>query len=739
MSLIRSHSGSELAAPLGSPPPAGGPDPSVYLPRMEPGRLLMMLVRRSWMIALPVLLGAAVMLWVAGRLPKSYRAQGSVYVSNKAPVVLDIRAVAPEETSDLEQLRSVEEGLASSTLMMRVITRNGLDKDPTFARAGLGEEALVASLKSRMEIALRRGTRIIDISAEDADPARARKWVEMMVAEYDAWTTERQQGITRRANEGLAAEEQRLRSKMEESAAKLQGFRQNHPVPGLEGTDGGSPVRDSLGALSAELTRSTAERLRLEAEYEAFVKFDSSKPEALAGIEKSERGSEVLAQVKAIQTKEAEFARIKERYLWKHPVHREAANELEIMRQTLADTVRTAGQSLEQRYQIAAENETKLAAQVADARNRAVETEGVREQFRALSREAEADRNLHESVSRRLRETQLAASVPASVLRWEDVPLLPEKPSSPRKPVFAAVGAFLGFLLGCMALVVAEIGDRKVRDSSMALRSIGAPLLASVPAIDNPGDGMVLMTDPASAGAEAFRRLRVVLAPQPGGNTGRTVLFTSARAGEGKSFCAINHATALAMQGHRTLLLDADLRNPGVSRDFIGNPSGESGLGGFLAGRIEAANACYATSLPNLYILSSGPMRSDAAELLAGTRFPSLLEDAFRWFDRVVIDAPPVLSVSDALSVSRYADRCCLVVREGGSDRRDLKRAADLIRSSGGNLVGFVWNEVPKAARDSGSPGPVVPVNRPGLGAPLPVGSGTAVPRSSLKIIETFA
>ena len=217
------------------------------------------------------------------------------------------------------------------------------------------------------------------------------------------------------------------------------------------------------------------------------------------------------------------------------------------------------------------------------------------------------------------------------------------------------------------------------------------------------------------------------------------MLFTSAKAGEGKSFCALNHATALAMQGHRTLLLDADLRTAGLSRDHIMDGSSESGLGGCLSGKTEAASACYATSLPNLYLLSSGPMRSDAAELLAGTRFPALLEDAFRWFDRVVIDAPPVLSVSDALSVSRYADRCCLIVREGGSDRRELKRAADLIRSSGGNLVGFVWNESSTRARGSNSAGPVVPANRPGLGAPQPVGVTSSDSYNSLTIGATFA
>jgi len=115
------------------------------------------------------------------------------------------------------------------------------------------------------------------------------------------------------------------------------------------------------------------------------------------------------------------------------------------------------------------------------------------------------------------------------------------------------------------------------------------------------------------------------------------------------------------------------------------------------------------------------------------------LEDAYRWFDRVVIDSPPVLAVSDALALSRYADRCCLIVRDGGSDRRELKRTADLIRSSGGNLIGFVWNESEKSQRHASAAGPAVPASRPGLGAPQPVGVTSARPPASLSIIETFA
>ncbi len=732
-------SGNELARPGTQLPALVGADPTHYLPKVEAGRMIGILLRRSWMLVLPVILATAAAIWFAGRLPKTYQAYGSVYVSSQAPVVLDVRAVAPEEARDLEQMRSVEQGMSASNLLMRVIKANGLADDPSFAPAGTSPQALLGKFSKRVSVGLRRGTRLIDISVEDTDPARARNLVESLVREYMDWTSERQEMITKQASEGLALEESRLRDRMQESAHKLQEFREAHPVPGLEGPDGVSSVRDPLAALSTQLTQATAERLRLEAEFETCAKFDPSNPESLAGIEKTERGTEVLAQVRALQVKEADFGRVKERYLYKHPVYREAANEIAILKADLAETVRSAGQALEQRYNIAKQNETKLTAAVAAARGTAVESEGVREQFKAMVREADADRNLHDSVALRLRQTNLAATVPASVLRWEDTPLVPEKPHSPRKIVYAAAGAFGGFFLGALLLVATELSDRKVRNPAAAARATGTPLLVTVPAVENPGDGMVLMTDPASASAEAFRRLRVILAPQPGAATGRTVLFVSAKAGEGKSFCALNHATSLAMQGFRTLLLDADLRSPGLSRDHITPGNDESGLGGYLTGRIEPASACYATSLPNLYILSSGPMRADAAELLAGTRFPSLLEDAFRWFDRVVIDTPPLLAVSDALAISRYADRCCLVVRDGGSDRRELKRAAELLRSSGANLVGFVWNESPTHGKKTSAFGPAVPANRQGLAPPQPVGVTSAQPPHTLTIVETFA
>lgn len=690
-----------LAAPMA--------DPAYFLPKVEPGRIIGGVLRRAWIVVLLVALGIAAAFFYIKEASKVYRATGSVYVGTQAPQVLNIQAVAAEESRDLEQMRSVEQGLRASTLLLRLIEQNGMADDPEFAPPGIGPEGLVKILSSRVMVELRRGTRLIDISVDDTKPERAKRLVEALVAEYETWTAERQRAITQQASEGLAQEETKLRGRMEASAMKLQAFRESHRVPGLEVPAGGAVPNDTLAALNTQLSQAKSDRLRLEAEYEAFKKFDPANPDALAGIGGSEQTTEVVSQVRAIQQKEAEFAAVKERYLELHPSYKAIAGELGLLKENLVSSINTAGEAIGKKYRVAQENQTKLENAVTVAMGQAVEVEGLREQFRTLNREADADRMLHDAVATRLRETTLTASIPASVLRWEDAPMVPEKAHRPRKLVALALGTGGGFFLGLCLMVGLELADGTIRDAASAARAIGVPLLARIPNVGN--------ANPATAAPEAFRQLRAVLAPDQGGKPVRTVLFASARAGEGRSFCALNYATSLAIQGYRTLLLDADLRSAGLSAAHL-EDGVRAGLGDFLAGEVSPAEACFPTELPNLYLLSSGLVRDDSGELLAGSRFAALLEDSYRWFDRVVIDTPALLQSSDALAIARYADRCCLVVSDKGNDKRGLQRASEMARGAGANLVGFVWNEVPTGRRGDDVRRNVVPRSHPALAEP---------------------
>jgi capsular exopolysaccharide synthesis family protein len=340
-----------------------------------------------------------------------------------------------------------------------------------------------------------------------------------------------------------------------------------------------------------------------------------------------------------------------------------------------------------------------------------VVAEGARGKFDTLRKRAEAERALYQTVAARLSETELAAARPESVLTWNALPLLPDFPVKPNKKLLLALAGGFGAFIGLLLALAAELRDSTVRDIAAAERATGAVRLASIPAMSGPqiGQPIVLRSAPGSIEAEAFRSLRAALVPPTMDNSVRSVLFTSATASEGKSFCAVNYAASLALQGRRTLLIDADLRRPGLTRDLMGQVSDRPGLQDYLAGRIEPSKACFETGVDNLYVLTSGLPQRDAAELLSGTRFPALLEEAYQWFDRVVIDTPPVLAVSDALAIARYADRTCLVVRESHNDRRSLARAAAALRQNSAKLCGFVWNAStsrPDASADYAPPVP---------------------------------
>ncbi len=721
-----------LASAQARPAELAHASPTLYLPRVEPVRLLGVLLRRGWLVVLCMLLAAAAMWFYLKTVPKIYVADGVIEVKSHAPRVLDIDGLSPEDQKDLEQLRTIERNMASRALLLRVMKANSLESAPDFAPAGATEQGVLALLAKRVTVGLDRGTRRIVVQVEDTDPQRAKRLVESLVTEYELWIKERRETFARQAGEGLAKEEEKLRVEMNEAAARLQEFREEHPVPGLDERDMAGAGANQLGNLNTQLSQAKTERLRLEAEYEAFKKFDPADPAALAGIGRSERADEVGSTLRALQAKELEFAKLKERYGPKHPVYKETEQELASLRGDLADAVATAGEALEKSYHVALENEAKLQGEVEQARTVAVGVEGIRARFDALKREAEAARELHATVDKRLRETTLASAVAASSLAWAEPPFVPEKASKPNKRLLLPVAAFAGVLAGAVLMIGLELADGRVRDSAAAARATGAPLLASLPGFNSGREGdMVLLSEPASPVAEAFRRLRAVLAPPPAKPDARTVLFASAGPGEGRSLCAMNHAASLALQGQRTLLLDADMRSPGLSRRHVNG--GPGGLGAYLEGKADAASACFPTSLPNLYLLSSGPMRNDAAELLSGTRFPVLLEDAYRWFDAVVIDCPPVLAASDALAISRYADRICMVVRQDAGERRNLRKAAELIRSAGGNLIGFVWNESPFRGK-GGAAEPFVPLSRPALAASAT--SGSESPEDPRKGVE---
>ena len=246
-------------------------------------------------------------------------------------------------------------------------------------------------------------------------------------------------------------------------------------------------------------------------------------------------------------------------------------------------------------------------------------------------------------------------------------------------------------MLGLYAL------DNSIRTIDQAERAFGLPSLGAIPKQRKVGlreTPHLLATQPQSAVAEAFSALRTTLLIGNKAGAPKTILFASAVPAEGKTFCAINYAVALAQQGFRTLLIDADLRLPSLARAFFGGEQ-PRGMTDLLAGNCVVADVVLATDIENLSVLPAGPVVRHSAALVGNADLVELLRSARQGFDRVVIDTAPVHAVSETVFFAPHVDAICLVVRAGHTPAAAVARALQKLRQSGARVAGIVLNGLP--------------------------------------------
>jgi capsular exopolysaccharide synthesis family protein len=280
---------------------------------------------------------------------------------------------------------------------------------------------------------------------------------------------------------------------------------------------------------------------------------------------------------------------------------------------------------------------------------------------------------------------------------WDPAHLLPGR-VTPKRTRDLAVAGVLGILLGLVAVFVREHFDRRLRSAEEIEGAFGVPVIGQIAAVVTDARRPRVLADENGQFAEAFRGLRANLQYLAVGKTMRTILVTSASAGQGKTTVCANLSIALAGAGANVALLEADLRRPQLGNVF-GLPRQADGLTNVLVGRSSLSEAVHvvspsdpskATALHSVSLLSSGPLPPNPSELLGSSAMREVVHRLGTRYDFVIVDSPPILLVSDAVELAQLVDGVIVVVRSDEATREEARDLRNLVERLDINLVGVV-------------------------------------------------
>lgn len=271
------------------------------------------------------------------------------------------------------------------------------------------------------------------------------------------------------------------------------------------------------------------------------------------------------------------------------------------------------------------------------------------------------------------------------------------RPSRPSLRIWLGGGFVLALMAACGLAFLREFTDKAIRTPLDVTRYGHLSVLGAVPLLDDEEVDLDHVEDatrkaPQSMIAEAFRQVRAHLTFSGPRDSQRTLLITSPRPEDGKTSVAINLAVTFAQTNERTLLIDCNFRRPSMRRAFP-NVKAE-GLSNVLVGRMKLDEAVNPTEQPNLHVLTSGPLPPNPAELLGSQAMRDLLTFAKTRYDRIILDGPPCLLISDALVLATQVDAVLLVARAVHGTKGTLRRAREQVQRVGARVIGAVLNGV---------------------------------------------
>lgn len=681
-----------------------------------------------------------------------YDATGSLQVQKESSDAMGLdtlMSAAGDASSSLDadiELKTQADILQSDTLALHTIEDLHLDKTrgfqprwPRFDRvfdmfsSDASPESPTASLENaphrreralkifsdRLTVKVENGTRLIDIDYLDPDPKLSSTVINTLMQSLQDFTFQTRYNATNQASAWLNAQLGDLRKQTEDLETQVEELQRDSNVYSFGTTDAAgreeaySGVIDTLQQTTQALELAQQNRILKGAIAQAAKAGDAETLSGLAGnlpTGSSSAGGNSLAVIQNLREQEAsETAALQQaeaKYGSSYPKLDELRAQIDGTDRAIRQEVARIRERADSDYAIAVQQEAETHARYEGAKKQADALNNKAIKYVIVRQEADDSRELYEDLLKRLKEAGVLAGLKSSNITIVDPGRIPAKPAKPNIPLYLAVSVIGGLFLGCCSAIGVETFDSKLISITDLETLIGQAVMGTLPHLTKephllpaPGQSpLIAVREPQSTYTEVVRSIRTSLLLARGGEPPKVIQVTSSIAGEGKSLFTSNLAAVLAQPGKRVLLVDADLRRSTL-RTKLNLPQG-SGLSSLLAGQVKEAPIQQVPHAPSLHVLLAGVAPPNPAELLGSDTMRRFLEIWKKQYDFVVLDAPPVLPVTDAVILNSMTDLTLLVVRSRIVHRPQVERSYRMLSEGKGHYIGLILNGLKVA--DSG-------------------------------------
>src|ERR1039457_6791985 len=596
--------------------------------------------KRRWVIAATAAIVFALSVITTLRATRLYQATSKIAIFPETPNALGLKGVE-DSSADYQPDVALETQAAilrSDVLAMKVIEAVHLDRgaqaDGSIPVSSMQPDSakvagLLGAFRGGLSVQIIPNSRLVQISYTHPDPRLATEIVNTLVKTFIEENFKTKYESVTQTSVWLSTELADLQLKVQTSEEKLVRYQKEDSILGVDEKQ--NIVTAKLDELNRQLTAAQTDRIQKESNYklaasgqlEAFAK--TSREGTSSMLERLREKEDDLDTQRALATTPFGSA---------YPKVVELNNQLKQVRTEIIAEETRAQQEIRDEYLLALQRETLLTTAFERQKQEANQLNESSIEYVVLKRDADSNRQLYQDLLQRLKEAGVSAGLRSSNIRVVDVARTPTQPIKPDVPRNLEVGLLFGLACGIGLAFVLESLDTSVRNmeeigtistlpmlgtiplSNMGLRN----RLKTVPALSEKLDSPALVTyaRPRSEAAEAYRALRTSILLSSFGAPPKVILVTSALPQDGKTTISANSALVLAQRGSRVLLIDADLRRPGVDKLFGFRSRG--GLSTLISGVDKAEDVLipYAP-VPNLWILPAGPIPPQPVELLGST------------------------------------------------------------------------------------------------------------------------